>query len=112
MESKFEELVKSWSSHRRNFIQTIQSRVTLNILNNNVFIHISICLTTIVIIASIFGTTRSLNLFSFHPLCMTLGTLLCIGEGIITYKNQFILESLSPIMQHNKKVKVSISCFQ
>ena len=59
------------------------------------------------VIISVFSTTRSLTLFSLHPICMTLGAVLCIPQGIVVYRNDSLLETLSPIMQHNKRTKVT-----
>ena len=37
---------------------------------------------------------------------MSIGTLIFMGEGIVAYKNKFLLEALSPIMQSTRRAKV------
>lgn len=43
---------------------------------------------------------------SMHPLCMTVGTLIFIAEGIAAYRNRVLVETFSPIMAHSLRAKV------
>lgn len=107
MEAKLVERLRQLSSLRRQFVLALHARCPpLGYLEINWVFHAVSVTTTIVLIAALYGTTRSLNLFSFHPLCMIIGCGLCLPQGIIAYKNHFLLESLAPIMQHTKRSKV------
>lgn len=43
-------------------------------------------------------STSGLNLFAFHPVCMTLGCVLLMSEGFLVYRNGTLVNCLSPIM--------------
>jgi cytochrome b561 len=55
---------------------------------------------------AVFARVRGITIFSIHPLCMTVGTIIFICEGIVAYRSRALVETLSPIMQHSKRVKV------
>lgn len=38
---------------------------------------------------------------------MTVGTVICVAEGIVAYRNTGIVDSLAPIMEAPKKNKVA-----
>eukprot|EP00611_Tribonema_gayanum_P006021 TRINITY_DN1527_c0_g1_i2.p3 TRINITY_DN1527_c0_g1~~TRINITY_DN1527_c0_g1_i2.p3 ORF type:complete len:274 (-),score=101.21 TRINITY_DN1527_c0_g1_i2:147-968(-) len=58
---------------------------------------------TIVVIVAIHE--RTFSVFSFHPLFMSLGFLMCMSLGVIAYRNKFLLDLLSPIMMHGPTTK-------
>lgn len=83
---------------------SLPSRITIAI-DSSLFFHASSVFTTVTLIVIVFARIRRITLFSMHPLCMIVGTLLCICQGVVAFRNRFLLESLSPIMQHNKRMK-------
>lgn len=113
MEARISERLRSLSSVRLIILERIQNALSpLNVIFNflrlresTITVHVVIVSCTIIIISSIFIETKSMNLFSFHPLFMIIGFLL-FGEAIITYRNKILLDTLSPIMQHQKIHKV------
>ena len=51
-----------------------------------------------------------LSLYVFrHPLCMTIGVIIFLGEGAIVYRNKYLVETFGPLMQYTNKAKVNIS---
>jgi hypothetical protein len=68
--------------------------------------HLLVITTTIFIVIAVFAKIRGITLFSIHPLCMTVGTIIFIAEGIVAYRSRALVETLAPIMQHSKRVKV------
>lgn len=60
---------------------------------------------TIGTIICIYAQIKSLTLFSMHPLCMTIGTLIFIAEGVAAYRNRILVETFSPIMAHSLRAK-------
>lgn len=106
MEAKCVEMLRQYGSVRAFLLGKLFYFVPKAILEHNATFHILLGFSTLSIIISIFATTRSLTLFSLHPICMTIGTFIFLGEGIVAYRNNSLLEMLSPIMQHNKKTKV------
>ncbi len=101
------ERLRSISTARRYIVEVLLLSVpAVSCLEENWIFHSVCLLTTVVLLLSLFLTTRSMSLFSFHPLCMIFSCCLFIPEGIVAYKNHFLLESLSPIMQHSKRMKV------
>lgn len=107
MEAKIVEKLRFVSATRRNAVEFLQLHVpAITHLETNWVFH-SVCgVTTVSLVTALYLTTRSMSLFSFHPLCMIFACCFFIPEGIVAYKNHFLLESLSPIMQHTKRVKV------
>ncbi len=106
MEAKLIEKLRQYSALRSGLLEVAFRFIPKNIVEQNSFFHsvLLFCATTVIV--SIFATTRKLTLFSLHPICMTIGTILFLAEGIVSYRNDTLLEFLSPIMQHNKKTKV------
>ena len=78
------------------------------VVDSSFFFHFASVFSTVTLIVVVFAKIRSLTLFSMHPLCMIMGTLLCLSQGIVAFRNKFLLETLSPIMQHNKKTKTRV----
>lgn len=108
MEAKLAERLRNYSALRRNGIAYLQQRFfLLHYFEINWIFHAALILCTLALIVALYGTTRSLTLFSFHPLCMIIACGIFIPEGIIAYKNHFLLESFAPIMQHSKRAKAS-----
>jgi hypothetical protein len=106
MEARFTDRIKQIGVIRSLFLGQVVKFIPSSILENNVALHSIIAFSTCSIIIAVFSTTRSLTLFSLHPIFMTIGTLSFIAEGIVSFRNSSLLDILSPIMQHNKKMKV------
>eukprot|EP00608_Synchroma_pusillum_P005883 CAMPEP_0198420148 /NCGR_PEP_ID=MMETSP1452-20131203/705_1 /TAXON_ID=1181717 /ORGANISM="Synchroma pusillum, Strain CCMP3072" /LENGTH=233 /DNA_ID=CAMNT_0044140297 /DNA_START=23 /DNA_END=720 /DNA_ORIENTATION=+ len=68
-------------------------------------VHAVCFLTTLSVLGAVFSQERRLDLFSFHPLCMSLGTLLFVAEGVVSYRNRFLLEALADIMDGQRRSK-------
>lgn len=105
MEAKIAEKLKTYSGYRKQVFKFIETYVPIQYLELNVVFHSVLLFGTVTVLVAVFGMLRSLTLFSFHPLCMTLGCFIFIAEGITAYLNHTLLEAFSPIMQHNRKVK-------
>lgn len=75
-------------------------------LEYSVAYHALLLFTSVFVTIAVFSHTKRITIFSFHPLCMTIGAIFCVGEGVGVYRNRFIVESLSPIMQKTKRTKV------
>ncbi|CAM9265706.1 unnamed protein product [Choristocarpus tenellus] len=67
--------------------------------------HVIGPLILIIVVIATFLKTRKLNLFSLHPICMSLAFVVLMPEGIVAYRNTFLLDVFSPIMQHGSKFK-------
>jgi hypothetical protein len=106
MEAKVAENLKHYGALRFTLVDGIFKHIPRSGFELNVVFHTLNVLCTIIVIISIFATARKLTLFTLHPVCMTVGTILFLAEGIVSYRNSSLLDFLSPIMQHNKKVKV------
>jgi hypothetical protein len=104
MEGLVSDRLKHYSFFRSNLLEKIKTPHTL--FQNNAMFHCSVIFTTVLILIVVFAETKSLTLFSFHPICMSIGSLIFLAEGIIAYRNNGLLDTLSPIMQHSKRTKV------
>jgi len=62
-------------------------------------VMVSLCLLVAVLVAT------GINLFAFHPICMTIGCVLLMSEGFLVYRNGALVNCLSPIMAGNHKTK-------
>ncbi|CAN0512522.1 unnamed protein product [Ectocarpus sp. 12 AP-2014] len=67
--------------------------------------HIMGPVIALIVIASTFSKTESLNLFSLHATCMALAFVVLMPEGVVAYRNHLLLDSLSPIMSNGTKAK-------
>lgn len=105
------EKLRQYSYLRSGLLEAGLKFIPKNIVEQNSFFHAVLLFCATTVIVSIFATTRKLTLFTLHPICMTIGTILFLAEGIVSYRNDTLLEFLSPIMQHNKKTKVSIKTY-
>jgi hypothetical protein len=112
MEAQFAERLRVISHARKQMISKLQHAVpALHFLETNWVFHSILGFTATALIISVFRVIRSLTIFSFHPLCMILGTFIFFAEGVASYRNHSLLDAFSPIMQHNKRMKVSYSVF-
>eukprot|EP01038_Epipyxis_sp_PR26KG_P007103 gene7103-9692_t len=110
MEAKLHERLRAISNFRRNFINGLNdglcSCLPSTVIEHSCVFHGIIIFTSFILIFSTFATTHRLTLISLHPTCMVIGGLVFIGEGIVAYRNNVLLDTLSPIMQHTKRTKV------
>ncbi len=108
MEAKLTEKLRQYSSLRGLVLDSAFRYVPKKVFDHNAIFHTLVLLCASSVIAAVFSTTRRLTLFSLHPTCMTIGTILFFAEGIVSFRNGTLLEILSPIMQRDKKSKVSM----
>lgn len=106
MSAMIVEKLKQYSGLRTTLLDWIFKYVPRPGFEHNIVFHTLLVLSTVIVIITIFATTRKLTLFSLHPVFMTIGTVIFLAEGIVSYRNSALLDFLSPIMQHNKKIKV------
>jgi hypothetical protein len=102
------EKLRQCNSIRSKLLEHIHAYIPLSFFESNAAFHTILIFSTLIIIISVFSKLHSLTLFSLHPIFMTIGSVLFLGEGIVAYRNNTLLETLSPIMQHNKRSKVII----
>ena len=85
MEARISDRLRSLSNIRQKVIvENIHFLLTskyLQFLSNGATAHIMLVSTTLSVITSIYAHARSVSLFSFHPVFMTFGAILMIGEG-------------------------------
>jgi hypothetical protein len=105
MEANLAEKLRTISSFRSKFLDEAISYLPLAAEHSATF-HSLVIFTTVTILIAIYSELRALTLFSMHPTCMTIGCLLFLSEGIVAFRNRSLVETLSPIMQNNKKTKV------
>lgn len=103
--------LRSLSLGRTKLLDLVQSRASASnprimiLLESSLLFHLAMLFTTMFIILNIFLQVKKLTLFTMHAVLMTIGAFFFLGEGIVSYRNKFLLESLSPIMQHTKRMK-------
>jgi len=103
--------LRSLSLGRTKLLDSVQSKAaSINpqlviLLDSSLLFHLAILFTTIFIVLNIFLQIKKLTLFTMHATLMAIGAFFFLGEGIVSYRNKFLLESLSPIMQHTKRMK-------
>jgi hypothetical protein len=73
--------------------------ITSRILENNPAFHWLLVFSALLLTITVYAEIRKLTLFSLHPVCMGVGTLIFLAEGAVTYRNRVLLEFFSPIMQ-------------
>lgn len=105
MEGKFAEKLRSISEVRS---RLLTRTIPAGYFENTALFHALLFTTTLLLIVAMFVQLRALKLFAFHPICMSIGTLIFFGEGLVAYRNRSMVETFSPIMQHNKKIKVRV----
>lgn len=105
MDAKIADKLRILSSYRKNLFKHIETYLPIKYLELNVVYHSVLLCGTVTILVAIFGMLRTFTLFSFHPLCMTIGCFIFLAEGMTVFLNHTLLEAFSPIMQHNRKLK-------
>lgn len=110
MENKFQGLLHEWSTMRGRLLHRVWGLIGLREGSSplGALFHTGLVFTTVMVVVSIFMQLRSLQLFAFHPIFMTIGTLGFIAQGVVAYRNKALLEAFGPIMQHSKRVKVRV----
>ena len=102
--------LRSLSLGRTKLLDSVQSKAAASpqltiLLESSLMFHLAILFTTIFIVLNIFLQIKRLTLFTMHAVLMAIGAFFFLGEGMVSYRNKFLLESLSPIMQHSKRMK-------
>lgn len=105
MEGKIGEKLRALTEARTRFLTRT---IPQGFFESNALFHVLLFVTTLFIIIAMFVQLRALELFAFHPICMSIGTFIFFAEGIVAYRNRSMVETFSPIMQHNKKIKVRV----
>lgn len=106
LETNFSEALRKYSQYRQTKVLEPITVFTGRMLENNMFFHYIIVTSALLVIIAVFAHVRNLTLFSLHPVCMAMGVLIFLAEGIVTYRNKKLAECLSPIMQHSARMKV------
>lgn len=104
-ENNFIEALRNYGIQRQKRVLEPIAMLTNRYLENNSLFHMTLCAATLFIIIATYAQARNLTLFSFHPVCMSIGTLIFLAEGIVTYRNKKLAELLSPIMSHSSRIK-------
>ena len=76
-----------------------------NWLEGHVPVHFVLLMTTILCVCQVFARTRSISLFSLHPVMLTIGIFLFLAEGLMVRQNHVLYEFFMPIMQGSRKRK-------
>ena len=105
MESRVADNCRAYSIFRNKLLEKAVYQLPIYAEYSSTF-HSIVLTTSVICIVAIYAQLRSLTLFSLHPTCMIIGTFIFLAEGIVAYHNRSLLDTLSPIMQHNKKTKV------
>jgi len=109
MISRFPEYLRLVSLKRAKALDTAIDAVPyIETITTITVFHLIVLMSAIFTVIAVFAKVRGITIFSMHPLCMTVGTMVFISEGIVAYRNRALLETLSPIMQHSKRVKVRV----
>lgn len=104
MEGRISESLKQYGYTRSKVLEVFGG--LQSILVNNLVFHCVVGLGTTAVVAAVFSKSRSLTLFSLHPVFMIIGTFVFLAEGIVEFRNSSLLTTLGPIMQHSQRTKV------
>lgn len=113
MESYIAEFLAGTSATRS---RQLDQFVSIAFLEASLTFHFSLFFTSILIISTVFAKIRTITVFSMHPVFMTLGSIIFIGEGLCSFRNRFLVDTFSPIMSKAKRSKVrtihiTMNCF-
>jgi hypothetical protein len=107
MENRLADNCRAYSGARNKFLDKVILKFPASAEYSSTF-HSVTLVTSVICIVAIYSQIRALTLFSLHPTCMIIGCFVFLSEGVVAYRNRSLLETLSPIMQHNKKTKVCV----
>lgn len=96
--------IKIYADYRNKILEPIDNNFSSRCESSTVF-QLVIWTGAIALISILFAQIRAITLFSLHPVCMILGSLICMAEGIVSYRNNMILSSFAPIMAGSKRHK-------
>jgi hypothetical protein len=111
MENRLADNCRAYSGARNKFLDKVIVKFPASAEYSSTF-HSVTLVTSVICIVAIYSQIRALTLFSLHPTCMIIGCFVFLSEGVVAYRNRSLLETLSPIMQHNKKTKVRVEMFR
>lgn len=95
--------LRAFSHSRARFIEHLQLVIPID---HVLLFHGILIASTIAALIAIYTQIKALTLFSMHPLCMTIGTLIFVAEGIAAFRNRVLVETFSPIMANTLRTKV------
>lgn len=106
MEAWFADKFRILREHRTKLIAKSRESVPYLFLESTVFFHAFLIFTLLLILTAVYSQIHALDLFSFHPVLMSMGTIIFIAEGIIAYKNSTLVDIFGTLMQGSRKQKV------
>lgn len=107
-ESQLSELLRRLNQARQVRILEPIASMTGRVLDNNPVFHWMLVFSALLLVICVYAEIKQLTLFSLHPVCMSIGVLVFLAEGAVSFKNRVLFEFFSPIMQ----VSCIVYCIQ
>ena len=85
-EDFFEAVLRRFSVARQRMVLEPVMILTGRLLENNPAFHYLIVLAATFVVIAVYAEIRQLTLFSLHPVCMSIGVLVFLAEGIVAYR--------------------------
>ena len=98
-ESQLSELLRRLNQARQVRILEPIASMTGRVLENNPVFHWMLIFAALLLVICVYAEIKQLTLFSLHPVCMSIGVLVFLAEGAVSFKNRVLFEFFSPIMQ-------------
>lgn len=103
------EVIRQYQAGRQKVVEAVlQNAIVGKIVESYFVFHILMCAIVFTILGAYLWHKRKLTIFFFHIACMSVGSFLLLANGIVAFRDTFLVDNLSPIMQHSKKLKVRV----
>jgi hypothetical protein len=103
------DVIRHYQWGRQKAVEAVVHNAFVGKIAENYFVFNILMLTIVfTILGAYLRNKRKLTIFFFHIACMSFGSFLLLANGIVAFRDTFLVDSLSPIMQHSKKLKVRV----
>ena len=103
------DVIRQYQSGRQRAVEAVLHNIYVGKIVENYFVfHILMLVIVFTILGAYLRNKRKLTIFFFHIACMSIGSFLLLANGIVAFRDTFLVDNLSPIMQHSKKLKVRV----
>jgi len=97
------EKIKLYADYRTKALEPVDKFSPF--FENSAIFQLVVWVGAIALVSILYAEIRAITLFSLHPVCMIIGSLIFMAEGVVSYRNNAVLSAFAPIMAGSKRNK-------